>query len=176
MASASASSNGNFFTRHGRYLLVVTECQGKVGANKGFKGESISVRLRVVEANRTGLTKENGTHGVGDTLSTVYNFTKHPESAPGRLKSLVLALFGRKETEITKDQMEVVGDRMIGPQQPFVGKLVRCETTAFTSKNVADGVGQTWEHVPQTAESMAEERAKILGADVAAPAAEASAG
>jgi hypothetical protein len=165
MAKASASGGGNFITRHGRYTMVVTECSGKVGTDAGHKGESIAVRLRIVEAHKTGLTvADEGTHEVGDTVSVVFNFTKQPEMAPGKLKALILAITGKKEKEIPDEQMEAIGEMMISAKQPFVGKRVKCETFIFTTKKDVKGVGQNWEFVNQTAESLAEDRAAVLGA------------
>src|SRR5262245_57357716 len=128
MAASSASGGGNFITRHGKYTMMVLECSGKVGPDVGFKGESIAVRLRVVEAARNGLSGDIGPHEIGDSLSVVFNFTKQPEMAPGKLKALVLALTGKQEKEVSEKQMTAFGESMILPRQPLTGKLVRCET------------------------------------------------
>lgn len=172
MAKASASGGGNFITRHGRYTAVVIECSGKVGESAGFKGESIAVRIRITEAHKTGLTVDDeGTHEVGDALSVVFNFTKQPDMAPGKLKAMVLAIMGKKETEVSDELLESIGDKMISAKQPFVGKLIKFETFIFTTKKDAKGVGQNWEFVPQTPESLAEQRALILGGSTATTAA-----
>lgn len=162
LANASASGAGNFITRHGRYKMVVVEVSGKVGEGKGFKGESIAFRFKVVEAAKNGYTTADGTHEVGDTVSTVFNLTQ--TGAEGRMKALVLALLGKKEQEVSKEQMKMYGLGMLEPKQPFVGKFVTCETAPFSSKNVTNGVGQAWSFVPQSPESFAEERVTIFGA------------
>lgn len=122
---ASESAGGNYFKKHGTYILQVKDIKLK----NGFKGTSFIMEAEILEAGPNTNTKpEEGHHNPGETYSIVENLDKAP--AVGNVKALLRNLWGLSEQEMTDEvfDKEVRKSFPEGKPSPLIGKLIHGDT------------------------------------------------
>ncbi len=122
---ASESAGGNYFRKHGTYILQVKDIKLK----NGYKGTSFIMEAEILEAGANTNTKpEEGSHNAGESYSIVENLDKAP--AVANVKALLRNLWGLTEQELTDE----VFDKKIsesfpdGKPSPLVGALIHGDT------------------------------------------------
>lgn len=148
IANASASAGGNYFDKHGKYVLANMELKLK----DGNEGLCFISEWLVLESYPIALTDDKGVHPPGDHRSIVWNFKKH-KSAPSNTKALLLGLCGVTETEADPNELKKFLADITSDKQPLKGKAIVTETY---NKKIATGAnaGQlimlhNWTHVPE---------------------------
>lgn len=91
-----------------------------------YNGDCFIAELKVVETN-------NEKYDVGASVSWIRNVDKHKELALADIKAFLAAVAGCKEEDIDAEGAAAA----VGADQPFAGKLVRCE--AFNRRTKAGG-------------------------------------
>jgi hypothetical protein len=171
ISNASASKGGNNL-RDGKYKLIIE----RVVLNKGHEGTCVIPELRVVSAERV----EQGVepNDVGSSISCVWNLEKHRETAPGNVKSFVLAVTGMDEGKTPAEEVQKATASMLADPYAFRGLEVEVTTYRKTNqgKKTPANRGQilvlpAWKHVTgQTPETVMANRAALGGTAAPAPA------
>src|ERR1017187_3133381 len=133
IANSETTEGGNYITKDGRYLFVVT----KIGVNpKARKGKTFYVNLRVVEGHET--VAGVAPHAAGSSVSWLQVLGHSDEDrrkmAMGNTKKFVLALFNKVEGDLKPGDLSSTIKDLLGPdetgskEQPAKGFLIKGET------------------------------------------------
>ena len=170
IANARATENYNRIKK-GRYEWIVE----RFYMEKKRNGMCLIPELRVVSSVKTDPNEDPDP--VGTTVSTAWNITTQPDSAPGNVKAFILAVAGLDQSALTPAQVKDLTNEAISAAQPFRGMRVNGETVTRINqgKKNPNNRGQemvipNFKHVPgQTAESVAKNRAALDGGQPATP-------
>ncbi len=158
--ATSSASGGGTLIRDGKYLFMLS----KVIGEKKYKGETFIAEFVVMrsEAVEEGVTP----NAPGTLCSYVVNLDRN-ESAAGNVKSLVLALLGIDEgsKEVTIEAFSATVNNLCDSTQPGRGMLLADSTFRKIIRSGPNAgkpfTGHKWEHVANTAESIAAHRAML---------------
>jgi len=129
IAAASASGSGAFFKPGYNGIVEVVSLQAKDISTKKRPNK----HLAAIAEFKIVTTNDPSIHAVGTTASIVEEIdagAAYPEQALGRVKAMVLALAGVKESEVTAADLEAEVDSAFGDQNPRKGQQVSLESFA----------------------------------------------
>ena len=150
IATANASLKEPVF-RDGKGKVLIRELILK----SFFTGPTFVARTKVIESAASGERDEKGAliepNPAGSNVGWPQLLQKHP-SAPGNVKSFVLALLGYKEAEVNSQQFSEALERLVGKDQPGRGMLIGYETYRQQTRS-GPNAGKIntyvrWIHVP----------------------------
>lgn len=163
-AGARPGGRGTYL-RSGRYTLLVDKIHERDTRGQAKGGLSVIAEFVVIAAAASGEKDERGAaiepNPPGSSASVVINFTKHPETAPGNLKAMVLGILegrGATEDKVTADVLRVA----TSAKNPLRGHLVAVETTRIVTKEKRITIDiPSWKGIAQTKEQVAAARDKL---------------
>ncbi len=136
IAEAKANGGGNML-KDGDYVLEVE----RLLIEKKFGGTFWISEFRVVEA--IPVTPTVDPNKVGTQASWVCNLEKNL-SAPGNLKSFILALYNEDEANATPDDLSVAIGEAVSDKQPAKGLKIRMSTFHKPSRAGKDLLLYKW--------------------------------
>jgi hypothetical protein len=157
---------GGVFLKDGIYTLAVK----KIVLEQMHTGMCFIVEFKVVAVQPHPNYPDVKPNAVDTTASSVWNFTKHADTAPGNTKGFLAILEGVDASTLDANTVGTLVDAATGPDQPYKGYLVGCETYRKYTKGSPTNPSKEltlpkWQHIPEdgdNASEMVQARAKDL--------------
>jgi hypothetical protein len=137
------STKRSSFILPGHYPILWVKALKKIRSQKSgdtlFIGELDIIESKVEE------------RPPGASMSTIFNITKHSKTALGNIKQLLSACLDIEESKVDAK----TADLAVSSENPFCGKLIRCEAVEITTTAGTPFTKPTFYPLPESLQAQA---------------------